>query len=99
MKNILCCICQDSNQQSYKVLFNMSPSSLHNTLKSASKANYSFYRFLGGILSNTFLREHLNASPESWDEAQASGSKMGQTKKSIGFKSGDEGGQTSLLHK
>ena len=38
MQNILQCICQESNQQSYKVLFNMSPSSLYNTLKSASEA-------------------------------------------------------------
>ena len=52
-----------------------------------------------GILSHAFLKEPFNTSTESWDEAQASASKMVQTQKSIGFKSGDEGGQTSLLQK
>ena len=42
MSNILHCICQDNNQQSYKVLFNMFPSSLYDTLKSASEAIYRF---------------------------------------------------------
>ena len=50
-------------------------------------------------LFHAFLREPFNTFTESWDEVQASTSQMDQTQKSIGFKSGDEGGQTSLLQK
>ena len=42
MQNMLQCTCQASNQQSYKVLFNMSSSSLYNTLKSTSESIYHF---------------------------------------------------------
>ena len=102
MLNILQCICQDSNQQSYKVLFNMffcsdlaciTRSSLH------LKLSTTLRRVSWSIFSHAFLRESFNASTKSWDEAQASASKMNQTQKSIVFKSGVEGGQTSLLRK
>ena len=37
------CSCQDSNQQSSKVLFNMSPSSLYNTLSLHLKLSIPLY--------------------------------------------------------
>ena len=55
MQNILQCICQDSNQQSYKVLFIMSPSLLYNTLKSASEAIFLGY-FVPRFLERAFQR-------------------------------------------
>ena len=61
-------------------------SSLHLKLSAALR------RGSWGILSHPFLREPFNVSTESWDEVQASASKMVQTQKSIEFKSGDEGG-------
>ena len=51
------------------------------------------------ILTHAFLRERFNASTKSWDETQASASKMDRTQQFIGFKSGDECGQTPLLQK
>ena len=50
IRNIPQCICQDSNQQYYRVLFNiMSPSNLYNTLKSASEAIYRFTFMVSGL--------------------------------------------------
>ena len=50
-------------------------------------------------MSHAFLREPFNVTTESWDEAQTFASKMDQTQNSMRFKSGDEGGQASLLQK
>ena len=50
-----------------------------------------------GIFAIAFSRELLRASTDTWEEAQACASKRDQTQKSIGLRSGDEGGQTSLL--
>lgn len=59
----------------------------------------ALHRVFWGILSHDFSKERFRASTDPWDEAQASASKMDHTEKSIGFRSGDEGGQSSLLQK
>ena len=64
-------------------------SSLHLKLSTALR------RVSWDILFHASLREPFS----TWDEAQASAFKMNQTQKSIGFKFGDEGGQTFLLQK
>ena len=87
MQNILQCICQDSNQLSYKVLFNSFSSSLNNALKFDSQwASWGIFF--------TLLREPFHASTELWDAAQAFTPKMEQKQNHIGFKSGEEGNQT-----
>ncbi len=52
-----------------------------------------------GILAQAFLREIFKATTLLWDFAQALCSRMDQRLKSIGFKSGLDGGHIPLDQK
>ena len=75
----------------------MSPSGLNYTLKSATKALCCFTQGFLGYLRPCLFKRTLEGLTDRWEEAQASASKRDQTRKSIRLRSGDEGGQTSLL--
>ena len=61
------------------------------------KPSAALRRVSWGIFARAFSKELLRAPTDTWEEAQASASKRDQTQKSIGLRSDDEGGQTSLL--
>ena len=61
------------------------------------KPSAALHRVSWGIFAHAFSRKLLRASTDTWEEAQASALKKDQTQKSVELRSGDEGGQTSLL--
>ena len=100
MKKIFCSVLAKTGIYNPTKFYSICPplacitrSSLHLQLSTALR------RFIGDILSHAFLREPFNAATKLWDEAQTPASKMDHTQKPFGFKSGDEGCQTSLLQK
>ena len=95
----LTCIKRGSYQYSSKFLFKISSPSLNYELNSLRESVSRITQGFWGTLSHALSKERFKASTDSWDEPQASASKMYQTESSMGFKSDNEGGQSSLVQK